>query len=186
MLQVGFGSADITPPVGANIAVAKAGVKLQGGFNRRFDASARRVCQAIEEDEIGEPHLLRILSRDPALIVLKFANGVIGTIDNSRKAVYGYDQQMEVFGSKGSVRTENHYPNQAMVSTAHRIYRDLPLNFFLERYADSFIAENAAFVDAVLHDKPVPVSGEDGRAPVVMALAARRSYEENRPVRLRE
>jgi myo-inositol 2-dehydrogenase/D-chiro-inositol 1-dehydrogenase len=62
----------------------------------------------------------------------------------------------------------------------------LPLNFFLERYADSFIAENAAFVDAVLHDKPVPVSGEDGRAPVVMALAARRSYEENRPVRLRE
>ena len=222
-------------------AVAKAGVKLQVGFNRRFDASAQRVRRAIEQGEIGEPHLLHIISRDPApppieyvrvsggifldmtihdfdmarfligseveevyatgsvrieaaigdcgdldtaLIVLKFANGVIGTIDNSRQAVYGYDQRMEVFGSKGSVRTENHHPNQATVSTAQSVTRDLPLNFFLERYADSFIAEKVAFVDAVLNDKSVPVSGEDGRAPVVMALAARRSYDENRPVRL--
>jgi len=224
-------------------AVEQANVKLQVGFNRRFDANYRRVRQAVEQGEIGQPHLLHIISRDPApppieyikvsggifldmtihdfdmarfligsevedvytaagvmvdpaigaagdldtaLVLLKFANGVIGTIDNSRRAVYGYDQRVEVFGSEGAISIGNNYPNTATISNAKSVHRDLPLHFFMERYTESYLAEMEAFVDAVLNDKPTPVTGLDGRIPVVMGLAARRSYDENRPVRLDE
>ena len=123
---------------------------------------------------------------DTALITLKFENGAMGMIDNSRQAVYGYDQRAEVFGSAGSVRTGNNYPNAAIISTGSEIRRDLPLNFFMERYTESYVNEMQQFVDAVLADSPVPVTGVDGRIPVVMAAAARRSYDENRPVRVAE
>ena len=123
---------------------------------------------------------------DTALIVLKFRNGVIGTIDNCRQAVYGYDQRVEILGSKGAIATENCYPNQAVLSTNSAIQRDLPLNFFMDRYAQSFASEMESFVNAVLHDRPVPVNGNDGRAAVVMALAARKSYDERRTVLLEE
>jgi myo-inositol 2-dehydrogenase/D-chiro-inositol 1-dehydrogenase len=62
----------------------------------------------------------------------------------------------------------------------------LPLNFFMDRYVDSFTDELRAFVESVVQDKPTPVTGMDGRVPLVMAVAARKSYEEGRPVRLEE
>jgi myo-inositol 2-dehydrogenase/D-chiro-inositol 1-dehydrogenase len=120
------------------------------------------------------------------VIVLQFKNGVIGTIDNSRKAVYGYDQRVEILGSKGAIATGNCYPNQAILSTGTAIQRDLPLNFFMDRYTESFVSELRAFVEAVLQNKPVPVNGMDGRIAVVMGLAARKSYDEHRPVQLDE
>jgi myo-inositol 2-dehydrogenase/D-chiro-inositol 1-dehydrogenase len=73
-----------------------------------------------------------------------------------------------------------------VISTATAVKRDLPLNFFMDRYTESFASELRAFVAAVLEDKPTPVTGIDGRIPVVMGLAARRSYDEHRPVRLEE
>lgn len=224
-------------------AVEKAGVKLQIGFNRRFDANFARVRQAIVTGEIGTPALLHIISRDPspppiayvkvsggmfvdmtihdfdmarfligaeveeiytqagitvdpaigeagdvdtAVIMLKYVNGVIGTIDNCRRASYGYDQRVEVLGSKGAIATANNYPNAATVSDGASVRRDLPLNFFMDRYTESFANEIAAFVDAVLHDRPTPVTGYDGRVPVVMGLAAGKSYREGRPVKLSE
>ncbi|MCW5851482.1 MAG: inositol 2-dehydrogenase [Anaerolineae bacterium] len=228
---------------GALAAVERARVKLQIGFNRRFDANFRRVRQAVVNGEVGQPHTLRIISRDPApppieyvkvsgglfldmtihdfdmarylvgaeveavytqagvmvdpaigeagdvdtaVVTLRFANGVLGTIENSRRAVYGYDQRVEVFGSGGAIRTDNDYPNNALLSDAHSVRRDLPLHFFMERYTASFVNEINAFVDAIVNDRPAPVTGVDGRAPVVMGLAARRSYDEGRPVRLAE
>jgi len=123
---------------------------------------------------------------DTAVITLRFRHGVIGTIDNCRQAAYGYDQRVEILGSLGSIATENRFPNQAVVSTGSEVRRDLPLNFFMDRYRESFAAELKSFVDAVLHDKPTPVNGEDARVPVVMGLAARKSYDERRPVRLAE
>ncbi len=225
-------------------AVEKAGVKLQIGFNRRFDANFRRVRQAVESGEIGTPHLMHIISRDPApppidyikvsggifldmtihdfdmaryligseveevyasagvmvdpaigeaddvdtlMVMLRFENGVIGMIQNSRQAVYGYDQRAEVFGSGGSISTQNNYPNNAILQTKESVRQaDLPHHFFLERYKASFIQEMDDFADAVLNDKLVPVTAIDGRIPVVMGLAARQSYDENRPVRLDE
>ncbi len=123
---------------------------------------------------------------DTAMITLKFASGAIGTIDNSRKAVYGYDQRVEVFGSKGSARSENIFPNAVTVSTGQTVARDLPLNFFIERYTPSYMAELEAFARCVAEGTAPPVTGADGRAPVVMAKAAALSYKENRPVKLAE
>jgi myo-inositol 2-dehydrogenase/D-chiro-inositol 1-dehydrogenase len=120
------------------------------------------------------------------LVVLQFRNGVIGTIDNSRKAPYGYDQRAEILGSEGKIATENRYPNQAVVSGGKSIYTDLPMNFFMDRYTESFALELEAFTESVLTGKPTAVTGIDGRIPVVMALAARKSYDEHRPVKLAE
>ena len=224
-------------------AVEQAGVKLQIGFNRRFDANFARVRQAVVSGEIGTPRLLHIVSRDPApppvsyirvsggmfldmtihdfdmarfligdeveeiytsggvmvdpeigkagdldtaLIVMRFHNGVIGTIDNCRQAAYGYDQRVEILGSEGKIATDNCYPNQAAVSTGKMVRRDLPLNFFMDRYTESFTSELRSFVAAVRENRPTAVTGIDGRIPVVMGLAARKSYDEHRPVRLEE
>ena len=133
-----------------------------------------------------DPEIGRAGDLDTALVVLRFRNGVIGTIDNSRRAAYGYDQRVEILGSKGKIATENCYPNQAIVSTGDAVYTDLPLNFFMERYTESFAAELRSFVNAVLEHLPTEVNGIDGRIPVQMALAARKSYDEHRPVRLEE
>ncbi len=111
---------------------------------------------------------------------------MIGTIDNSRRAVYGYDQRIEVFGSGGSAQAGNNYPNEVTILGKDSVARDLPLNFFIERYLDSYLDEMKQFVEAVLSDTLSPVSGGEGRIPVVMGQAAWKSYQENRPVRLDE
>ncbi|MGB7266625.1 MAG: inositol 2-dehydrogenase [Terracidiphilus sp.] len=123
---------------------------------------------------------------DTALVVLHFKSGAIGTIDNSRKAVFGYDQRVEILGSKGKIASENRYPNQVVVSGEKNVYTDLPLNFFMQRYTESFALELQLFVQAVLEGKPTPVTGADSRVPVVMALAARKSFDERRLVSLAE
>ncbi len=123
---------------------------------------------------------------DTAVITLQFENGVIGTIDNSRRAVYGYDQRVEVFGSAGVVKAENETPDRHTYLNAEGSHGPLPLYFFLERYTDSYVAEMEAFLAAVAENGQTPVTGHDGRAPVAMGLAAGRSLREGRPVRLDE
>jgi myo-inositol 2-dehydrogenase/D-chiro-inositol 1-dehydrogenase len=224
-------------------AVDQAGVKLQIGFNRRFDPNFMRVREIVASGQIGEPHVLRITSRDPgpppieyvrvsggifldmtihdfdmarfliggeveeifaagevkvdpaigeagdidtAVTTLRYANGAIGTIDNSRGAIYGYDQRVEVFGSEGVVMVSNNKPDTAVVSDATGVHSALPLHFFMDRYIESYINEIRAFIACLRGQIPSPVTGMDGRIPVVMAYAAKRSYLENRPVRLSE
>ena len=123
---------------------------------------------------------------DTAVITLKFANGAIGTIDNSRKAVYGYDQRVEAFGSAGAAASENNYSDAVTISTGDSVRRGLPLNFFMERYLAAYQTELVAFVSALRDGTPMPVTGADGRAPVVIAKAALKSLRENRPVKLSE
>ncbi len=223
--------------------VEETSVKLQVGFNRRFDPNFLRVKELVLEGEIGQPHVLRITSRDPepppieyvrvsggmfldmtihdfdmarylmdseveevfaagnvlieplfrdandvdtAIITLKFENGAIGTIDNSRKAVYGYDQRVEVFGSKGMVKADNNTPDNHVFLNAETVQSSKPLYFFLERYEASFIAEVQAFIDAIRDDTETPVCGKDGLMPVKIGLAATKSLQENRPVKVSE
>lgn len=123
---------------------------------------------------------------DTALITLKFENGMLGVIDNSRKAVYGYDQRVEVFGSKGNIAVYNDYPNQVEWCTADGTHRDKPKYFFLERYKESYLAEIQAFVDAIRHNQPAQVDGFDGLQAELLAYAARKSLVEKRPVRITE
>ena len=223
--------------------VEKAGIKFQVGFNRRFDASFMHVREAIASGEIGEPHIMRITSRDPepppieyvkvsggifldmtihdfdmaryligdevvevyaaggvrvdpqigevgdidtTVITLRFQNGVIATIDNSREAVYGYDQRVEVFGSKGMLTVANPLKNTVTFSGSEGTHAASPPYFFVERYKPAFLSELQAFFACIQEDTPPPVTGEDGRAPVVMGFAALKSLRENRPVLLSE
>ena len=121
---------------------------------------------------------------DTAITTLWFANGAIGTIDNCREAAYGYDQRVEVFGSGGMAQAENNTPDRHLLSTKDGVFSAKPLYFFLERYMDAYIAEINAFTNAVVNHAPIPVTGADGRAPVVIGLAAMKSYREERPVKI--
>jgi myo-inositol 2-dehydrogenase / D-chiro-inositol 1-dehydrogenase len=123
---------------------------------------------------------------DTAVITLTFENGAFGSIDNSRKAVYGYDQRVEMFGSEGMVTIGNNTPDSHIHCDRAGIHAALPLHFFLERYAESYRREMQAFVDAVVNQTPVPVSGDDGFKAAVIALAAAKSARENQPVKLTE
>lgn len=224
-------------------AVEEAGVKFQVGFNRRFDHNFARINQVTKDGTIGEPHIIKITSRDPepppvayvkvsggmfldmtihdfdmarfqagsevtevfavggslvdpeigkagdvdtAIITLKFENGAMAVIDNSRKAVYGYDQRVEVFGSKGSIEAFNDTSTNTVLRTAESVTQDKPLYFFLERYMESFNEEMKQFFEAITNDTETPVKGIDGLNSVIIGLAAKKSLEENRPVKLSE
>ncbi|MBQ6265707.1 MAG: inositol 2-dehydrogenase [Clostridia bacterium] len=236
---------DLTPSkVEAVIAAVKeAGVKLQVGFNRRFDHNFANIRSMVNDGKIGDVHIVKITSRDPeppsaqyaavsggmfidmtihdfdmacfmagsevtevyanatclvdpaigqagdvdtAIISLKFANGAIGVIDNSRRAAYGYDQRVEVFGSKGAAMASNDTPTNVVYMGADGVVADKPLYFFLERYMQSFRDEMLQFIDAVLEDKPVPATGVDGLNAILIALAAKKSVAEGRPVLISE
>jgi myo-inositol 2-dehydrogenase/D-chiro-inositol 1-dehydrogenase len=123
---------------------------------------------------------------DTAIVTLKFASGAIGSIDNSRQAVYGYDQRVEVFGSKGMLLAENNTPHRTIHSDARGVHAALPLYFFIERYTDSYIAEMQSFIRCIQDDTPPPVTGLDGRVPVVIGRAALKSLREGRPVQMAE
>lgn len=121
---------------------------------------------------------------DTAIISLKFANGAIGVIDNSRKAVYGYDQRVEVFGSKGSVSIGNVHPTTAEISTVDGVQKDNPQYFFLERYKDAYITELTCFIDSVANDAPLVCSGNDGLQAEKIAKAAKESFLSGKPVQI--
>jgi myo-inositol 2-dehydrogenase/D-chiro-inositol 1-dehydrogenase len=221
--------------------VDTAGVKLQVGFNRRFDPTFSRVRQAVIDGDVGDIHIVKITSRDPeappveyvqssggifldmtihdfdmvryltgseveevhamgavlidpaigeagdvdtAVTTLKMANGALAVIENSRQAVYGYDQRVEVFGSKGSAEAGNETANRVTLSNKDGVGSDTPLYFFLERYQASFVAELEAFFASVRDDRESPVGGRDGLMSVLVGLAAAQSMAENRPVKV--
>ena len=112
---------------------------------------------------------------DTAVITMEMENGAIAVIDNSRKAVYGYDQRAEVFGSEGAVATGNDTLNTAVFSSADGLVAEKPLFFFLERYEQAFADEMKAFIAALTKGEPVPVTGMDGLRPVLIAEAAKKS-----------
>ena len=221
-------------------AAADAGIAVQVGFNRRFDAAHRHVRDRVAAGHVGDVHLVRLSSRDPdpppisyievsggifcdmtihdfdmarfvtgseavevyatgavrvdpgigeagdldtAVVVVTHANGAITTIDNSRRAVYGYDQRLEAFGSAGMASSDNPTSATARYWDADG-FHGMPLPyFFLDRYIPSYVAEWEAFVDMV-NGAPSPVTLADGRAPLVMGLAAWASVQQGRPVRV--
>lgn len=123
---------------------------------------------------------------DTAMVTLKFSSGAMGYIDNSRKAVYGYDQRVEVFGSEGCVWNQNDIPNTAVLSTADATSYGTTYKAMFDRYTFAFVDELKAFADAVTNDKQPLVTGLDGLYPVLMAAAATRSLKEGRPVKISE
>lgn len=223
--------------------IKESGVKMQIGFNRRFDHNFRRIRALTEEGKLGKVQIIKITSRDPeppspeyaknsggmfldmtihdfdmacfqagsevkevfavgavtvdpeigkagdidtAVITLRFENGAIAIIDNCRKAIYGYDQRVEVFGTNGSAIAENDTETTVKFSSKDSVCSDKPLYFFLERYMQSFGDEMRSFIDAIQNQTEVPVTIEDGLKPIKIAIAAKKSMLENRPVKLSE
>ena len=232
-------SLDLTEVDKALAAVEQYPVPFMVGFNRRFDPTHAAVQEAVASGRVGDPHIARMSSRDPApppveyikvsggifvdmmihdfdmarfvvgspvttvyatgavridpaigeagdldtaVVTLTHENGCITVIDNSRQAVYGYDQRLEVLGSTGMAMSENPMKNSAMVYTATEREGSVLPYFFLDRYTDSYRIEWEAFVRYIRDGGPSPVSGADGRAPVAIGIAAWDSYHSGVPV----
>lgn len=223
-------------------AVEKAGVKLQIGFNRRYDHNFAYIKSLANDGKLGRLQTIKITSRDPlppgieyvkvsggifldmtvhdfdmarfiggevdevyanatvmvdeaigaagdvdtALVALKFKSGAIGVIDNCRKACYGYDQRLEVFGSGGQASAANDTPTNVAYINENGNVTDKPLYFFLERYMQSFTDEMTEFIDAVVNNKETKTTVNDGLEALRLGLAAKLSVAEHRPVKLSE
>ena len=236
-------SLDLAKVDAALAVVSEAGVPLQIGFNRRFDPAHASVRDAVLTGAVGDVHMVRITSRDPApppiayvkvsgglfldmmihdfdmarfvtgsevvevfakaavrvdpaigeagdvdtaVVVLTHENGCITTIDNSRQAVYGYDQRVEAFGSGGMAASENPLAHTGMRRSAAGTAQQTIPYFFLDRYIPSYVAEWGAFVDYVRNGGQSPVDAQSGRAPLLIGLAAGISAREGRVVRIAE
>ena len=224
-------------------AVEAAGVPFMIGFNRRFDPGHQAVRDAVASGGIGDLHILRVTSRDPAppppeyvavsggifmdmaihdfdmaryvagsdvvevfargavrvdprigeagdvdtaVTVMTHADGTITTIDNSREAVYGYDQRIEAFGSGGMAVSDNPLRHNAWVRTSESTSAQPLPWFFLERYLESYRREWAAFHRYLTEGGPSPAGTRDARECATAALAAGLSLREGRPVRVEE
>ena len=121
---------------------------------------------------------------DSATVLLKFENGAMATIENSRQASYGYDQRLEVFGSKGVIRVENPLKSDLKILTESGTKTDRHLDFFMERYKSSYLEEIKCFINALNTGEKMPVNGEDGLKAMIIAEAANKSLLENRPVKI--
>ena len=121
---------------------------------------------------------------DTAVVTLKTASGKLCTINNSRRATYGYDQRIEVHGSKGMLKAANKLEHLVEISGEHGFTTAPNKHFFLERYADAYIAEMEAFIAAVNEGKSPNPSIDDGVAAQRLADAAAQSFETGLPVKL--
>lgn len=121
---------------------------------------------------------------DSATVLLKFENGAVATIENSRETAYGCDQRLEVFGSKGVTKGQNPLKSDIKFSGSEGTETDRHLNFFMDRYEASYLNEVYAFIDALKNNNPMPVSGDDGLKAMIIAEAANKSLKENRPIRI--
>lgn len=224
-------------------AVKVAGVKLQVGFNRRFDPNFSHLKDVYEAGRIGDLYMVKIIARDPspppaeyvknsggifldmtihdfdmvrylsgsevtevyaagavlidpeigkagdvdtAITTMNLENGALAVIDNSREAVYGYDQRIELFGSKGSITAENNTTTRSVLMTSSGTISERPLDFFLERYQDSFRLEVDEFFAAISGEGNITADGESGLVSILIGLAAKKSLNENMPVEIAE
>ncbi|KKO52323.1 inositol 2-dehydrogenase [Paenibacillus sp. DMB20] len=130
------------------------------------------------------PKIAELGDIDTAIISMKFANGAIGVIDNSRQAVYGYDQRLEAFGSNGSAIANNETESRVEVLSKEGVIGDNPLHFFLERYYDAYIREVKEFFEAIESDTEVSCNFVDGFMAQRIAMAAKKSLETGQPVKV--
>jgi myo-inositol 2-dehydrogenase/D-chiro-inositol 1-dehydrogenase len=221
-------------------AVDKAGVRLQIGFQRRYDKGFRRAKDMIATGELGRVESIRDTMRDPgppprdylagcgglyrdmtihnfdnvrwlmgdevaevfalatavvdpmfaefgdvdtSIVTLRFAEGGIAVIDNSRRAGFGYDVRTEIFGSNGALFVGYSRDTPILHLTKAGVVSD-HVHWFLERFDQAYVDELRDFVDCIVQDRAPAVSGADGRAAMALAYACEASLKENRPVTL--
>ncbi len=169
-------------------------IKVSGGLFRdmmihdfdmaNFIMGAAPVTVTAVGSSIVDPEIGGAGDVDTAVVTLTYADGRIAVVKNSRRAVYGYDQRVELLGSEGLLQAQNMLENTVVKSTTQGVTGAKPTYFFLERYMPAYAAEWAAFVDAVNGDKALPVTLDDGVAALAMAEAATLSVKTGSPVSL--
>jgi len=216
--------------------VKKNNLNLHVGFNRRYDPDFSDLQRSIENNEIGDIHMVKITSRDPApppidyiktsggifldmtihdfdmikylsnseiseiyvkggcfidpqikeagdvdtaIINMKLKNGVLATINNSRKAVYGYDQRIEVLGSKGILKVPNKLLSGLETGSSNGFKRSNPKNFFIDRYQESYKKEILNFVNSINGEDVNYANADDGLHALQAGLAANSSLQNN-------
>lgn len=219
-------------------AATAAGVRLQMGFQRRFDKAYAKAKVLIAEGALGRIEAIRDTMRDPnpaprtyletcgglyrdmtihnfdcvrwmvgqevteifamgsaivdpvfqelndidtSVLSLRFANDALGVIDNSRRSGFGYDVRTEIFGSEGALMIGYSRDTAMLRLDGSGIHSD-HIHWFLERFDDAYIEELRLFINAIVHDTPVPVDGHDARAAMALAYAAEASLRERVPV----
>ena len=220
-------------------AVAKAGVRMQVGFMRRYDPSYSAAMKRVEAGEIGTPVVFKSIGRDKdgpplsayqsningmlfytntihdfdlarwlmqdevtevhsfttvairpevaqfgdvvaSVVNLKFAKGAIGNIESHAQAAYGYDVRTEIVGSKGSIQVGSLNKTHATFLTTQGGTQALA-DHFLATFADAYLAEMQDFVERILHDQPLRVTGEDGLRALAICVAAENSHLHAKP-----
>jgi myo-inositol 2-dehydrogenase/D-chiro-inositol 1-dehydrogenase len=134
---------------------------------------------------VGTPAVHKAGVPDTLVVQLQFENGSLGTIENGQ-AVFGYDQRLEVFGSLGSLTVDNEGQDTTFVYDREGFHKPLPPTFYPERYQAAYVAELQSFVESVQSNREPRVTGADGRAATVLALAAQLSLDQERPVLIRD
>lgn len=132
-----------------------------------------------------DPKIGELGDIDTALITLKLSNGALCNIDICRETNYGYDQQIEVFGSKGSIRAQNLKPTSVLYSSKDGISSDPLYYSFIERYKEAYIEEIKRFIDCLENNTQATVDGNDTYKAVMVAIAAQKSLKLNKPVSLK-
>jgi myo-inositol 2-dehydrogenase/D-chiro-inositol 1-dehydrogenase len=130
------------------------------------------------------PEIQAIDDLDNVLVSLRFASGLLASIDVNRFASYGYDQRIEAFGDKGMLQSENRYPQSTVLSSEAGVSRP-PIEFsFPSRYREAYQRELETFRKCVVEGIPLPITYEDVRMSFVLSDLAERSYREGRPMRV--
>ena len=133
-----------------------------------------------------DPEIGKAGDIDSAYVMLTFNNDVTVVIENCRHASYGYDQRLEVFGSEGMMKAENPLKTTNWVMDKEGVHLSRNLDFFIDRYAESYRLEMKAFIESLEQKIPMPITGDDGLSAMLIALAANISVKENRVVKIEE
>ena len=169
-------------------------IKVSGGIFRdmmihdfdmaNFVMGSAPVSITATASSIVDPEIGVAGDFDTAIVTLRYAGGELAVIKNSRRAVYGYDQRVEILGSKGLLQAQNMLENTVVKSGIHGVTGAKPTYFFLERYMQAYKAEWAAFVAAITEGAALPVTLSDGVLALAMAEAATKSAKTGQPVLL--
>ena len=171
-------------------------IARSGGIFRDMTIHDFDMARFLLGEEVAEVSAMAAVLVDPAIgkagdsdsvqVMLKTATGKMALISNSRRATYGYDQRIEVHGSKGVVSAENQRPVSIELANGSGYTRPPLHDFFMTRYTEAYAAEIAAFVEAVGTKKAAAPSGEDGLLALALAEAALKSVKEGRMVKVSE
>ncbi|ECF6925790.1 D-chiro-inositol-2-dehydrogenase IolG2 [Salmonella enterica subsp. enterica serovar Mbandaka] len=169
-------------------------IKRIGGLIFDFTMHDFDMARFMMQDEVSEvyvkgntlidPSLKNIDDVDTLAVMLTFRNGGYALIDNSRRAVYGYDQRVEVFGSEGMAYADNVSESTVKVFNSQHCIMKNPLPDFTVRYREAYRTEILHFIDSVLHHTPVVCTGEDALLAQRIAIAAQKSLKSGLPVKI--